>query len=150
MHASSRKNTVLQNISIPKIVNTHVCWVSKRSYQSLYCLYVVTGQWVQTFCMYCGCFSLPSFFLAHCYYFDTVLLYLNINVICHTEELKQCDVLCKSDIHYTWVFFYIYNCNFLSPFSINDNFLYLTWCGVRVIFWIKEIMVRKWNITRKT
>lgn len=47
------------------------------------------------------------FFLAHCYYFDTVLLYLNINVICHTEELKQCDVLCKSDIHYTWGFFFI-------------------------------------------
>lgn len=105
LHASSRKSTVLQNISIPKIVNTHVCWVSKRSYQSLYCLYVVTGQWVQTFCMYCGCFSLPSFFLAHCYYFDTVLLYLNINVICHTVELKQCDVLCKSDINFTCFFF---------------------------------------------
>lgn len=50
------------------------------------------------------------------------------------------DILCKSGIHFTCFFFYIY---FFSPYSINDNFLYLTWCGVRVTFWIKENIFRK-------
>lgn len=54
------------------------------------------------------------------------------------------DILCKSDIHFT-CFFYIY---FFLPYSINDNFLYLTWCGVRVTFWIKENIFRKGNISQ--